>query len=159
MKEAEFRQAVARNRDTVFRIALTYLRDPADADDVAQNVFLKLLQRDKPFESEEHLRHWLIRVAINECKTLFRKPWRRVEDIESYANTLEMPSKESRDLFIKLMRLKRRYRVPIVLYYYLDMSTQEIADLLRTPAGTIRTRLARGRANLKAVLEDDQDEF
>ncbi len=83
MEEQAFRQAVEDHRDVVFRIALTYLRDRADADDVAQDVFLKLLKSDTHFESWEHLRRWLIRVTINECKSLFRKPWRRVEDIES----------------------------------------------------------------------------
>lgn len=84
MEEQTFRQAVEDHRDVVFRIALTYLRDRADADDVAQDVFLKLLKSDTQFESWEHLRRWLIRVTINECKSLFRKPWRRVEDIENF---------------------------------------------------------------------------
>lgn len=75
MEEQTFRQAVEDHRDVVFRIALTYLRDRADADDVAQDVFLKLLKSDGHFESWEHLRRWLIRVTINECKSLFRKPW------------------------------------------------------------------------------------
>ena len=74
MEEQAFRQAVEDHRDVVFRIALTYLRDRADADDVAQDVFLKLLKSDVHFESWEHLRRWLIRVTINECKSLFRKP-------------------------------------------------------------------------------------
>lgn len=78
MEEQAFRQAVEDHRDVVFRIALTYLRDRADADDIAQDVFLKLLKSDGYFESWEHLRRWLIRVTINECKSLFRKPWRRV---------------------------------------------------------------------------------
>ncbi len=71
MEEQAFRQAVEDHRDVVFRIALTYLRDRADADDVAQDVFLKLLKSDTHFESWEHLRRWLIRVTINECKSLF----------------------------------------------------------------------------------------
>lgn len=87
MEEQAFRQAVEDHRDVVFRIALTYLRDRADADDVAQDVFLKLLKSDGHFESREHLRRWLIRVTINECKSLFRKPWRRVEDIESLTDS------------------------------------------------------------------------
>ena len=81
MLEPEFRKAVAANRDLVFRVAYTYLRDAADADDVAQDVFVKLLRRDEPFDGDGHLKNWLIRVTINECKSLFRRPWRRVEDI------------------------------------------------------------------------------
>ena len=94
MEEQAFRQAVEDHRDVVFRIALTYLRDCADADDVAQDVFLKLLKSDGHFESWEHLRRWLIRVTINECKSLFRKPWRRVEDIENLADSLSAAQDE-----------------------------------------------------------------
>ena len=95
MEEQAFRQAVEDHRDVVFRIALTYLRDCADADDVAQDVFLKLLKSDGHFESWEHLRRWLIRVTINECKSLFRKPWRRVEDIENLADSLSAAQDET----------------------------------------------------------------
>lgn len=72
--EKWFREAVERHRDMVFRLAYTYLRDPADADDVTQDVFVKLLRSGKRFEGDEHLRYWLVRVTINECKSLFRKP-------------------------------------------------------------------------------------
>lgn len=95
MEEQAFRQAVEDHRDVVFRIALTYLRDRADADDIAQDVFLKLLKSDGHFESWEHLRRWLIRVTINECKSLFRKPWRRVEDIENLADSLSAVQDET----------------------------------------------------------------
>ena len=65
---------IERYRDTVFRLAFTYLRNQADADDVTQDVFVKLIRSSHDFENDEHLRRWLIRVTINECKSLFRKP-------------------------------------------------------------------------------------
>ena len=111
--EKWFREAVERHRDMVFRLAYTYLRDPADADDVTQDVFVKLLRSGKRFEGDDHLRYWLVRVTINECKSLFRKPWRRVEDIEAYAETLQAPSERHRDLLVRVMRLPEKYRVPI----------------------------------------------
>lgn len=122
MEEQAFRQAVKDHRDVVFRIALTYLRDRADADDIAQDVFLKLLKSDGHFESWEHLRRWLIRVTINECKSLFRKPWRRVEDIESLTDSLSAAQDETKAVLSDVMRLPERFRVPIVLYYYLLLS-------------------------------------
>ncbi len=159
MEEQAFRQAVEDHRDVVFRIALTYLRDRADADDVAQDVFLKLLKSDGHFESREHLRRWLIRVTINECKSLFRKPWRRVEDIENLADSLSTAQEESKAVLSDVMRLPERFRVPIVLYYYLGFSTSEIAELLHVPAATARTRLARGRSKLKFILEEGDREI
>ena len=83
MQNDEFRQAVERHRDMVFRLAYTYMRDASDADDVAQDVFVKLLRHDDAFMSDDHLRNWLVRVTINTCKSLFRRPWRRVEALES----------------------------------------------------------------------------
>lgn len=159
MEEQTFRQAVEDHRDVVFRIALTYLRDRADADDVAQDVFLKLLKSDAQFESWEHLRRWLIRVTINECKSLFRKPWRRVEDIENLADSLSAAQDETKAVLSDVMRLPERFRIPIVLYYYLGFSTSEIAELLHVPAATVRTRLARGRSKLKFILEEGDREI
>lgn len=153
MKEAEFRQVVDAYRDVVFRVAYTYLRDGADADDVTQEVFVKLLKRKGPFNDPDHLRNWLVRVTVNECRSLFRKPWRRVEDIEAYANTLQVPDAQTRQILVDVMTLPEKYRVPLVLFYYLDLPTQEIADILRVPAATVRTRLSRGRAKLKKILE------
>ena len=158
MLEPEFRKAVAANRDLVFRVAYTYLRDAADADDVAQDVFVKLLRRDEPFDGEDHLKNWLIRVTINECKSLFRRPWRRVEDIASYVDSLQVPDAESRNLLVEVMRLPEKYRVPIVLFYYLELPTQQLADYLHVPAATIRTRLARGRSRLRKLLEGEDYE-
>lgn len=159
MEEQAFRQAVEDHRDVVFRIALTYLRDRADADDVAQDVFLKLLKSDGNFESWEHLRRWLIRVTINECKSLFRKPWRRVEDIENLTDSLLAAQDETKAVLSDVMRLPERFRIPIVLYYYLGFSTSEIAELLHVPAATVRTRLARGRSKLKFILEEGDREI
>lgn len=152
-KPTSVRQTVERYRDMVFRIAFAYVRNAADADDVAQNVFVKLIRLNKTFDSDDHLRHWLVRVTVNECRSLFRSPWRRIEDIERYAESLAMPTPEHIDLLVSVMRLPERYRIPLVLYYYGEFSTDEVADILRIPAPTVRTRLARGRAKLKTLLE------
>lgn len=141
----EFAGIIDRHRNLVYRIAYSYMRNPADADDVSQDVFVKLPRTPTEFESDDHLKHRLIRVTVNQCKSLFRKPWRRCADTEEYADSLEMPDQETRDLLVELMQLPEKYRVPIVLYYYVGFSTQEIADTLRIPAATVRTRLARGR--------------
>lgn len=155
MSGDEFREAVERHRDTVFRVAYTYMRDAADADDVTQDVFVKLLRETRGFASDSHLRNWLVRVCVNECRSLFRRPWRRTEDIEQYANTLSLPSEEHVEVFASLMRLPEKYRVPLVLHYWGGFSTGEVASLLHVPASTLRTRLARGRSRLKELLEKD----
>ena len=126
---------------------------------MTQNVLIRLYRYRGDFENTEHLRRWLIRVTINECKSLFRKPWRRVEDIENLADSLSAAQDETKAVLSDVMRLPERFRVPIVLYYYLGFSTSEIAELLHVPAATVRTRLARGRSKLKFILEEGDREI
>lgn len=140
--------------DTIFRLAFSYMKSRPDADDITQNVLLKLYRTNTDFQSESHLKNWLIRVTINECKQAFRSPWRRTEDIEDYANTLALPSEEHHDLFRTVMSLPPKYRVVLYLHYYEDHTSDEIARMLDIPAATVRTRLARGREKLKKVLTE-----
>lgn len=90
-----FIQRAQRYMDDLFRLAFSWLKSRADADDVTQTVLLRLYETDKIFESEEHVRHWLVRVTINECKKYWRSPWRRTEDFTDYANTLVFEQPEA----------------------------------------------------------------
>ena len=94
MDATELKDVMGRYRDLVYRIAYTYLRNPADADDVTQDVFVQLMRCDVAFESDEHVRRWLARVAINRCKSLFRMSWRWIENIDDHARTLSIPDKQ-----------------------------------------------------------------
>ena len=151
----DFKRSVERYRDLVYRVAYSYLRSQADADDVTQNVFVKLYRSNVEFTDDEHLRRWLVRVAINECKSLFVLPWRKDEDIEEYENRLPMEDSD-REVFQAVMGLQKKYRIPVILYYYLGYSTDEVAKLMGTPPATARTRLARARAQLKDILGGDE---
>ena len=151
----EFKAAVERYRDLVYRVAYGYLRSQADADDITQNVFVKLYRSATEFTDEEHLKSWLVRVAINECKSLFVLPWRKDEDIEAYESQLPMEEAD-REVFQAVMGLQKKYRIPIILYYYLGYSTAEIAQLMSVPPATARTRLARARAQLRDILGGDE---
>lgn len=143
--------------DTVYRVALNYLKSPSDADDITQNVFLKLLQEKKPFDSDEHVKHWLIRVTVNECKNLVRSRWWRAESIEKYAGQLAFDNQTQSDLFHMVMALPRKYRLPIYLHYYEGYSTQEIGQMLKLPKNTVCTQLKRGRELLKESLQEVDD--
>lgn len=143
--------------DMIFRLAFNYLKNASDAEDVTQDVLLKLYQTDRDFESEEHLRNWLIRVTSNECKNLFRSFWwKRVslgETAEQENGSGEHFSPpdtdEAGDLLSAVMRLPAKYRVVLYLYYYEGYDTRDIAGLLELPPGTVRTRLSRGREKLR----------
>lgn len=92
---------------------------------------------------------------MNQCKKVFRSPWRRVESIEDYASTLRFETAEDRGLFCGIMRLEQKYRVAVLMYYYEGYSTPEIAELLGVPLNTVTTRLSRARAKLKNFLTED----
>lgn len=138
--------------DTVYRVALNYIKSPTDADDVTQNVFLKLLQERKAFESDDHVKNWLIRVTINECKNYVRSRWWKTESFEDYAATLSFDTREQSELFYTVMALPRKYRLPIYLYYYEGYTTREIGEILKVPKNTVCTHLKRGRELLKKEL-------
>ena len=154
MTSEQFTPIAQRYMDTVFRVAFSYMKSRADADDITQNVLLKLYRYEGDFESESHLKHWLIRVTINECKSAYRSLWRRTEDIEDYVNSLVMPSQEHTDLLEAVMQLPKKYRVAIYLFYYEGYTTAEIGHLTSTPEATVRTHLARGREKLKTMLTE-----
>lgn len=156
--DAQFTCLVDKYIDTVLRVALNYLKVPADAEDITQSVFEKLLRQRKEFESDDHIRHWLIRVTINECKHLLRSPWRKVGNLDDYARTIPFETTEQSDLYLSAMELPKKYRLPIYLYYYEGYSTKEIAEILKIPNGTVCTNLRRGRELLKKhLLEVDND--
>ena len=154
MTEQQFTAVAEKYMDTVFRLAYSYLRSQADADDVTQDVLIQLYQWDKPFEDEAHLKNWLLRVTVNRCKNVFRAPWHRAEDIADYENSLIFPAPESRELFEAVMALDKIYRLPVLLYYYEGYSQKEIAGILSLPEQTVRTRLFRARAKLKDHLTE-----
>lgn len=150
-----FLKLAQQHMDMVFRLAFSCLKSRADADDVTQTVLLRLYERDMPFESEEHAKHWLIRVTINECKKHWRSPWRRTEDFTEYAGTLTFDTPHHSDVFDAVMALDPKYRVVIYLYYYEGYRIGEIAQLLHLRSGTVGTRLARARERLKQSLSEE----
>lgn len=152
--DEQFTACVKRYIDTVFRVALNYLKSGTDADDVTQSVFLKLWKEKKDFESDEHIRNWLIRVTINECRNLLRSPWRNADNFEDYASKLIFSQPEHSLLFYAVMDLPKKYRVPIYLYYYEGYSTEEIASMMKLPRATVSTHLHRGRKALKEKLQE-----
>ena len=111
LTDAEFTLAVNHHMNTVYRTAYSWLRDSQDANDITQNVFIKLYKAREDFESDEHLKRWLVRVT-------------------------------------------KKYRVPLMLYYYEGYSLREISGMTGIPENTLSTRLSRARAQLKGILEE-----
>ena len=158
MQKEQFTRIARKYMDTVYRIALNYMKSPDAADDITQEVFLRLLRSKTLFESEEHTRSWLIRVTINECKRDLASRWRRVEPLEAYAEKLSFSSEENSETYRIVMRLPRKYRMVIYLHYYEGYSTAEIAQMLGSKQSTVCTQLERGRKLLKTMLLEANDD-
>lgn len=152
MTKEEFTACAETYMDMIYRVAYSWTKNSDDANDVTQDVLLQLYRETKEFESEVHRKKWLIRVTINQCKMFFRSPWRRFEDINDYAETLGFEEKSHLDLFHAVMKLDKKYRVPLMLFYFEGYSTADIASMMGMPEKTVSTRLSRARIKLRGYL-------
>ena len=138
--------------DAILRLSYTYLKNTQDAQDVCQTVFVKLLTEPRQFESAEHERAYVLRMAANACKDLLKSPWRkRTCGLET---VLEVPAPEAEDgsVLAAVNTLPAHYRAVIYLFYYEGYQAAEIGKILGVPTATVHTRLARGRPKLKDIL-------
>lgn len=147
-------------KDMLYRIALNYFRNPYDADDMVQDVLLKFYETDKSFTGDEHVRNWLIRVMINQCRNTLRLPWRkRNVSLDELSGSVEFACEEQSGLFKQVMNLPEKYRVILYLFYYEEFSVKEISSLLKISESAVTTRLSRARKKLKDnILEVTGDE-
>ena len=129
----------------LLRLAYTRLDDPADAEDIVQEVFLKLLTARPLFRDSEHEKAWLIRTTLH-----------RASDIRPLAEAAQAAAPQAgSELLTAVRALPEPYSAVIHLYYYEEYSIKEIAKLLGVPTPTVGTRLARGRERLRRLLKED----
>ena len=144
-----------RYKDSVFSAAFSICANAADAEDVVQDTFIRYHTTDTQFADEQHIRAWLLRVAINKAKNVTMSFWRRKGvPLEDYAESLVFPSPEAEEVFETVMRLPEKYRIAIHLFYYEDYSVHEIAGILRITESNAKVRLSRGRKLLKQKLQE-----
>lgn len=156
MRENEFITIVKRNNQRIYLIALSYTKNSTDAEDIMQNVFMKLWKHNKPFEDDEHIDKWLTIVCINESKDYIKNPFRkRNVSIEEAVNISAIDKTEDIDLFKAVMSLPTKERTIIHLFYYEDISINDISDILKIKESTVKTRLFRARKKLKSILGDE----
>ncbi|MBE5882037.1 MAG: sigma-70 family RNA polymerase sigma factor [Lachnospiraceae bacterium] len=161
MQHLDYEQITEKYIDTVYRIAISYTKTQADADDVVQQTFLKLLTKNVVFADEEHVKRWLIRVCVNECNSLFSSFWRKnvisMEEAggpEQILGELQFESRQHSDLFDAIRSLSPKLRVVIYLFYYEGYATKDIAEILHMKEATVRTRLVSARKILKEQLKE-----
>ncbi|MBQ8314948.1 MAG: sigma-70 family RNA polymerase sigma factor [Lachnospiraceae bacterium] len=155
MTESVFLDVFEKFKNTVYSVVFNYVRNAEDAADLQQDVFVKLLGSDVEYESEEHIKAWLIRVSINLCKNHLRSQ----SHLSDAPLSEEIPAEvkeESNDLFALVLTLPEKYRIPLHLFYYEEYSVRQIATAMELPEATVKIRLKRGREKLgKSLRKED----
>ena len=146
-------------QNNLYIIAFQICKNTEDAKDVVQDTFLQYYSLKKEFDNEQHIRAWLIRVAINKAKNINCAFWRRNKmSIEDYIETLVFETPESEELFETVMNLPEKYRIVIHLFYYEDYTIHEIAEILKLSESNVKVRLSRGRSLLKEKLQEEWED-
>ncbi len=143
--------------DMVMRIGYTYMKNQADAEDVVQDVFLRVMEKQPQFQNAEHQKAWLIRTTINICKNKLNTFWQRNKcSLDSITPAAaDNDSDTAADVLAAVLSLPENHRLVVYMYYYEGYSTREIAALLRKNHATVRSYLRRARNQLKDLLKEE----
>ena len=150
-----YEQTVDKYIGTVYAVCVMRLSGNADVDDCVQNTFIKLYEKSPDFTDENHLKAWLLRVAINECHGYIAKN-RRFLSLEHLEHEPIMWQDNERDVSWAMMRLSAKYREVLYLYYEEGYKVREIAGILDTREGTVMSLLKRGRDKLKQIYGGEE---
>lgn len=152
--DKELAELYQRHVDLVYRLSYIYLKNPVDAEDAVQSVFIKLLKSQMVFKDHEHEKAWLMVTTRNYCKDILKNWWktRRVAldtlpEVSSWNGNAS-----SGEVLARLLSLPEKYKTVLYLYYFEEYSVKEIAEMLGHKESTIQTQLSRGRKLLKMDL-------
>lgn len=150
---AELEQTMNLYGTMVYRLAYSQTRSTADAEDIYQDVFLRYFQKRPHFESEQHRRAWLLRVTLNRARSLFASAWfRKTVPLETCAAFVQP---EENRLDDALRQLDQKDRTLLHLFYYEELSTGEMANILHRKESTVRTQLTRARRKLADIMKGE----
>lgn len=159
-----FRVLVERYQGAVHNLAYRMLGDPQEAEDAAQEIFVRIYRQLAQYDSERKFSTWVLAIATNFCIDQLRRrrlqlvpleqiaPWARAREAGPEGAALD---REAQDEVQRLLRkLPEKYRAPLVLRYWQDLSCAEIAEVLKVPEGTVKTQLHRARKALGRLIEE-----
>lgn len=139
----------------VYQICLVLMKNVPDAEDAAQTVFRKAMERGEPFRDPEHEKAWLIVTARNECRNQLKHWWRTRRAGEEMLGSLTWEQPRDQEVWEQVAALPEPHRLVLYLHYYQGYTTGEIADMLGENPSTVRSRLAQARRKLKLKLEEE----
>jgi len=146
-----YTQAVEKHSNSVYRLAMLYLRNQHDARDCCQDVFVKLMEHKKSFSSDEHRKAWLLAVTKNTCRDWLRREARRHTDTFDALENLPGPQDDN-ELLAVILTLPENDREVLYLHYCEGYAVREICGLLRLRESAAKQRLARARQKLRELL-------
>lgn len=172
-EDDELQQKIDGYGNMLFKLCFVQLQNVQDAEDVVQDVFYQYIRRSEPFESDEHERAWLFKVAMNGCRKVWRSAWRRhqsggewQEEAEKSASGVfdgagpeecSLEREKRQQLLAAVMALPMKYREVIHLYYYQELSVKTIAEITGRGQSTVTSQLTRGRSLLRKSLREEYD--
>lgn len=149
----QIQDVLTRYSNMVYRLALSRTKNISDAEDILQEVFLRLVNKNPKFESEGHRKAWLIKVTINCSSKLLTSAWfRKTVPLDE---ELKFETKDKSDVYYAVLELPMKYRTVIHLFYYEDMSIAQISAVLDVKESTIKSQLLRARQLLKVKLKGE----
>ncbi len=158
----EIEEIIEKYGNTIYRAAYIQVKNRALADDIYQDVCIKLLRLNSQIENEEHLKAWLLKATNDCCKDYWKSAWYRkvTVDYQLVKDKRETYEEKTRGYLTECMhQLSSKYRMILHLYYYEEYSIREIAELLHMKENTVASRLARGREKLKQMFEKGGKEY
>ncbi len=160
MTKDEFAEMVLESTDSLYRISKGILKNDSDCEDAVWEAVSIGFAKLPALRQEQYAKTWLIRILIHECYRILREKKRsadadinRMEDGASFGGQADYSA-----LYESLLRMEEKYRLPLVLFYLEGYSVKEIADILKAPEGTVKSRLSRGRNYLREIMAADYPE-
>lgn len=160
MNETKMEQLIHDYGNNLLRLCTLYLKDRYLAEDALQEVYIRVWKKYSLFEGQSQEKTWMTRIAINVCKNYMRSPWHIKTEIQEISELIGKEVNEYQqidnkiDLMKGILKLKEKYRVMILLYYYQELSVKEIAFVLKRKESTVLTHLKRAREQLKKYLTE-----
>ncbi len=157
MDKNEFSEKVLEAEQTLYRVSKSILINDEDCEDAVQEAVLKAYSKRNSLREVKYFKTWLTRILINECYQLLRTKKQELS-YEDYFHEEQAETKQYSELYDAILKLDIKHRMPIILHYMEGYSMNEIAKILRVPSGTVKSRLSKGRKQLKKLLEDEVEE-
>lgn len=153
MDKQTFQKEVLLRQEMLYRISKTICFSDSDCEDAVQNALLKAFANLKKLRDERYFSTWLVRIVINECHTVNKKN-RRTVNFEEYLKSEKAENEHVTELYEAIARLPEKMRIAVELHYIEGYSVEETAEILGVPSGTVKSRLASGRKQIKMYMEE-----